>query len=169
MSLDQEPIILGKIGAVWGVRGWVKVKTYTRKPGDILFYDHWLLKRTDGWQEVALIGGHPQGDSVVVELEGFNDREFSQELNGVEVGIRQDQLSQHQSEFYWIELEEMEVVTLKGISLGRVTSLMETGANDVLVVTDQEGNERLIPWGESVVDSVDRHSGKIRVDWEADY
>jgi|TARA_B100002003_G_scaffold169725_1_gene157696 16S rRNA processing protein RimM len=165
----EEPIIVGKIGAPWGVQGWVRVKSYTRHPGDILNYPSWMVREPTGWQEISLICGHPQGECVVVEFEGYNNRERSKELNGLDVGITPDQLAKREGDFYWVELQGMAVITLKGETLGKVNHLLETGANDVLVVADDQGAERLIPWGKSVIDRVDRDRREIWVEWEPDY
>lgn len=106
----------------------------------------------------------------MVELEGYNDRERSKALSGCEVGVGFDQLNHQDGEaFYWIELEGMSVVTVRGEPLGEVTRLMETGANDVLVVGGEGKRERLIPWGRSVVVDVDREKRAIEVDWDPEY
>ncbi len=97
----------------------------------------------------------------------FNPRATG--LNGLDVGITPDQLAKREGDFYWVELQGMAVITLKGETLGKVNHLLETGANDVLVVADDQGAERLIPWGKSVIDRVDRDRREIWVEWEPDY
>ena len=166
--MPDAPIIVGRISGLFGVRGEVRVFDFSRCRGDILGYDPWLLKHEDGWREVSVREGRPHQDTVVVQLEGWQDREAARELIGTEIAIRPEQLAElHNGEYYWHQLEGLAVVNAAGNDLGIVERVMETGANDVLVV--QGKRERLIPYTPKTIVEVDLSTGKIQVDWEPDF
>lgn len=161
-------VILGRIAGVFGVKGWVKVFSHTEPREGILKYQDWLLKRGNGWQPVKVEDGTPHGKSVIAKLANVDDRETAAELLDVEIAVPREDLPQTgDGEFYWSDLEGLQVVHCDGRLLGKVAYLMATGANDVLVV-DGDG-ECLIPFvmGEVILD-VDLGKGRISVDWDWD-
>ena len=163
-----QPVILGRIVGLFGVRGWVKVYSYTEPREAVLDYNEWLLSRNGGWQRAVLAEGKRHGKAVIVRLEGVEDRDAAAELTGSDIGIDRDALPDPgEGHYYWADLEGLVVVHRDGTELGRVAYLMATGANDVLVVDGPD--ERLIPFvpGEVILD-VDLAAGVIRVDWEWD-
>ena len=166
--MPDAPIIVGRISGLFGVRGEVRVFDYSRHRGDILGYDPWLLRHDDGWREVFVLEGRPHKDTVVVQLEGCHDRESARELIDTEIAIRPEQLSKlDNGEYYWHQLEGMMVTNVAGDDLGIVKRIIETGANDVLVV--QGKREQLIPYTPDTIVQVDLSTGQIRVDWELDF
>ena len=163
-----QPVILGRIVGLFGVRGWVKVYSYTEPREALLDYKDWLLSRDGGWQPVALAQGKRHGKAVIARLEGIEDRDAAAELTGSDIGVDRDALPDPgEGHYYWADLEGLTVVHKDGTELGKVACLMATGANDVLVVDGPA--ERLIPFvqGEVILD-VDLAAGVIRVDWEWD-
>jgi 16S rRNA processing protein RimM len=176
--MDNSPVIVGEITGVFGVKGWVKVFSHTEPRANIVKYNPWLVKRGTDWHSVKLIEGRTQGKTIVAQLEGVNDREQALAMIGVKVAIDSSQLKKlGANEFYWRDLEGLEVVNLKGETLGRVSHLIETGANDVMVVNlpaakaqGQKIKEMMIPYlVDSVVKSVDLEANRITVDWDDDY
>jgi len=124
---------LGYISAVHGVKGFVKVHSWTRPMEAILDYRPWLLGEQKS--PVKIIDGRKQGKGLVALLPGFEDREQAITLVGQQIFVGRDQLpATAEGEYYWSDLEGLEVHTTNGDLLGRVDRLMETGANDVLVV-----------------------------------
>jgi 16S rRNA processing protein RimM len=112
--------------------------------------------------------GRSHQATVVAQLEGWQDREAARELIGTEIAIRPEQLAKLDSgEYYWHQLEGLSVVNAAGEELGIVARVMETGANDVLVV--RSNRERLIPYTPNTIVEVDLSAGKIQVDWELDF
>ncbi len=168
MGVTSQPIILGRISGLFGVRGWVKVYSYTEPREAVLNYDRWLLIRKDGWQEATVAEGQRHGKTVIVRIEGYDDRDQAAGLVGTEIGVPRDELPETGSDqYYWSDLEGLRVVHRDGSELGRVDYLLETGANDVMVVKGE--TERLIPFVmDKVVLGVDLANGEIRVDWEWD-
>ena len=108
---------------------------------------------------------------IVVQLEGCDDRDRAATLVKTQIAITRDQLPEPAAgEYYWQDLKGLQVVTLDEVNLGKVTNLMETGANDVLVVKAEDGRERLIPFiREDVVTHIDLETGTMTVDWDPEF
>jgi len=160
---------VGRISGVHGVKGWVKVFSYTQPRDNILNYRPWYLRRGDDWQPRDCAEGQRHGKGVIARLTDCEDRDQARALLATEIGVRRDQLpAAAPGEYYWYDLQGLAVVTLQGEPLGRVDHLLETGANDVLVLAGER--ERLIPFVlDRVVTHVDLDAGLIRVDWDKDF
>jgi 16S rRNA processing protein RimM len=160
-------VVLGRIVGVYGVRGWVKIFSETEPREGILAYSPWLVG--DSQTPKAVVEGRRHGKGVVARIAGCDDRDQAAALIDQEISITRDRLPPPRSdEFYWIDLEGLEVWTGDGYRLGVVDHLFATGANDVLVVSGER--ERLLPfvWGE-VIRSVDFEQGRIEVDWDPEF
>ena len=166
--MAPEPVVLGRISGLFGVRGWVKVFSYTEPREAVLDYDRWLLSGKNGWQEATVAEGQRHGKTVIVRINGYDDRDQAAGLIGTEIGVPRDELPETDSDhYYWSDLEGLCVVHRDGTELGKVDHLLETGANDVMVVKGE--TERLVPFVmDKVVLGVDLAKGEIRVDWEWD-
>ncbi|MCU7827751.1 MAG: ribosome maturation factor RimM [Candidatus Thiodiazotropha sp. (ex Myrtea sp. 'scaly one' KF741663)] len=167
---NNEMIIIGRISGLFGVRGWLKVFSHTSPREGILDYKTWYLKKAEGWQAHTLAAGQKQGKSVVAHFKGCNDRDQAAELVGIDIAVSREQLPKLKpGEYYWTDLEGLRVENMQGIDFGVVSHLLETGANDVLVVKGDD-RERLIPYtmGEAVQE-VDLSSGRMVVDWDPDF
>jgi 16S rRNA processing protein RimM len=159
---------MGRVAGLFGVKGWVKVHSYTRPRDAILDYDTWQLKFADGWREFEVVEGRMQGAGVIARLKGIEDRDAAAKLVGVDIAIERSQLpALKPGEVYWADLEGMKVINLDGVDLGTVSHLFETGANDVMVV--QGERERLLPYIASVIRDVDLANRIVRVDWDKDF
>ena len=162
-------VVVGKIVGVHGVRGWVKVFSYTQPKENIFSYAPWRLKVNGGWQAIKVVDYRKQGKGLVAQLDGVDDRDQAHTLIETEIAITRDQLpAAGKDEYYWADLVGLEVVTREAQSLGRVDHLISTGANDVLVVKGER--ERLIPFvqGQFVLE-VDLEGGRIQVDWDPEF
>lgn len=172
MAEASEFIPVGKISGVFGVRGSVKVFSYTDPRDNILSYKPLFLKRQGQWLEINISGGQLQGKAVVMSIKNVIDRDQALPLIGGELAIRREQLqAADEDEFYWADLIGLTVINTDDEVLGNVDHLLETGANDVLVVM-QEGSDAqyLIPFVmEKFVLNVDLAEQQIRVDWQSDY
>jgi len=158
-------IVLGRIAGLYGVRGWVRVVSETDPRENVVRYSPWLL---DGTAHVVA-EGRRHGKGLVVRLKGCEDRDQAAKLIGRNICVRRDQLPPARpDEFYWADLEGLEVQTLGGEVLGHVSHLFDTGANDVLVV--KSDRERLLPFvWDDIVKDVDFASGTITVDWDPEF
>lgn len=176
-SSDQEQWVpVGKISGLFGVKGWIKVYSNTQPRENILSYSPWFLQREGHWQEYELVSGQAHGKGVIAQLSGCQDRDMAAELIGTEIAIKRSQLpAAGPGEYYWSDLKGLTVVNLQSIELGKVISLMETGANDVLIVHAVEAKgkakrERLIPYVvEQIIQDVNLDTKTITVDWDADF
>jgi 16S rRNA processing protein RimM len=166
---EQKQITVGKVSGAFGVKGWIKVFSFTDPRENILKYSPWLLKKGSESKTVKLIGGKLQGKTVVAQLDGFVDRDRAEVLLGWDILISQDQLpATGAGEYYWSELIGLQVKNLQGVQLGVVDSLLETGANDVLII--QGDRERAIPFiqGRTVLE-IDLNQGSMIVDWDSEF
>ena len=161
-------MLLGRIVGLFGVRGWVKVFSYTEPREAILEYDCWFIKRDDAWQAAKVAEGRRHGKAVIARVDGISDRDAASGLIGCDIAIERDSMpSPADGSYYWSDLEGLKVVHRDGTELGRVAYLLETGANDVLVTEGER--ERLIPFvSKEVILDVDIAAGVITVDWEWD-
>lgn len=164
-----NPVVVGKIAALYGVRGWVKVFSHTDPRDNILRYQPWLVNISGAWQTLEHAEGRIHQQGIVARLDGYDDRDSASALLGCEIAVRPEQLAVlSRGEYYWSELIGLKVVTTEGVSLGVVEKLLETGSNDVLVV--QGERERLLPYlPGSVVIDVDKAAGVMRVDWDPEF
>ncbi len=186
----SEKVILGRITGVYGVKGWLKVFSYTEPMEAIVDYNPWYI-RAEGrqpdrqnqapWTRVQLKAGKRQAKTVVAKLEQCNDRDAAMAYIGTEIAIELEQLEslKEKNEYYWRDLIGLRVINQQNVELGVVKTLLETGANDVLVVTSEiesaqgstaEVRERLIPWTmHNAIIAVDMERKVIEVDWDPEF
>lgn len=166
---DSDYIVVGKISGVFGVKGWVKVRSYTEPTRNILSYSPWYLRNKTGWQVVDVKESRQHGGIPIAQLGEIRDRDQALLLRGTEIAISHAQLPKLSAdEYYWSELTGLAVRTVDNIDLGTVARVMATGSNDVLVVAGDR--ERLIPYiREQVIKTVDLVNHLIVVDWDPDF
>lgn len=166
----SEVVVLGRLADPYGIRGWVRLHAFGDDPlawAEMPVW--WLSGDGKGWQEKKLKSLRAHGDGVVVLFEGIADRNGAEALKGMLVGAPRESLpATDEDEYYWADLIGLNVVNVQDQPLGQVSKLLETGAHDVLVVQDGE-QERLLPFVDHVVKSVDLAAGCIRVDWGPDW
>ena len=160
--------MLGRISGVFGVRGWVKIYSYTDPREAVLDYETWFLGHDGDWRPANVAEGQRHGKTVVARLDGFDDRDQAAMLIGNEIAVTRDALPETEGgHYYWQDLEGLKVLRSDGSELGTVAYLLETGAHDVMVVKGEV--ERLIPFvNDKVIVDVDLANGVITVDWEWD-
>jgi len=159
---------MGRITAPYGVKGWVRVQPNTAAPRNLLAYKAWWVDGDGGWREIAVAEARLHGRAVIARIEGCEDRDAAAALRGRSVAVPRSELPGTQrGEYYWTDLIGLAVVNAAGQTLGRITGLLQTGANDVLVVAGER--ERLIPFIAEVIREVDLSAGAVRVEWGADY
>lgn len=166
---DTGRVVLGEIAGAHGVRGAVKVISWTRPRRNIFDYAVWHLDNGTDLQTMQVKNGREQGKGLVAELAEINDRDSALALRGSAITVERSALpATAEGEYYWADLQGLAVETTTGQPLGTVTGLIETGANDVLVVNGDR--ERLIPYvPEEFVQSVDLASGRMVVDWDPEF
>jgi len=165
---DSRLIVLGKLSAPFGVRGWSKVTSFTEPPEGILDYKDWSVVKNGSARTLKVLQGKPHGKFIVVQFDGINDRDEAAALTHAEIQVHRSQLPESSDGYYWADLIGLNAVTKDGVELGVVESLMETGANDVLVVKGDR--DRLIPWIENdVIVQVDLAGKILTVDWDPEF
>lgn len=153
----------------WGVKGWIKVYSYTDPRENIVEFPVWSLEREGERRSVQVEQGRRHGSQVVVKLTAVDDRDTAERLAGSEIMVERDELAPcDHGEYYWTDLEGLRVVTRAGVDLGEIDHLLATGSNDVMVVIGDR--ERLIPFiAEQVVQTVDLGEGIVVVDWDPEF
>jgi 16S rRNA processing protein RimM len=160
---------MGRVLGPFGVKGWVRVKTFTERPGALGEFGRWLVHSRDGWREVPVDAFEVHAKGPVAKLAGCDDREAAFALRGCDVAVTRGELGEpDEGTLYWVDLVGLEVVDESGSALGKVEGLFESGETSVLVVAG-DGRERMIPFVASYVKSVDRDARRITVDWKPDY
>ncbi len=162
-------VVLGRVSGLYGVRGWVRVHSYTRPPDNLLDYRELTLGAVADGRRLVLEEGRRHGKALIARFAGFDDRDAAAALVGQELSVDREALPETEGdEYYWADLTGLEVLNRDGVLLGRVEGLLGTGANDVLVVRGDR--ERLVPFvqGRYVLD-VDLAGGRMTVDWDPDF
>ncbi|MCB1683070.1 MAG: ribosome maturation factor RimM [Pseudomonadales bacterium] len=176
-AATRQMIVIGRVGAPYGVKGWVRVSTFTDPPENLLDYRPWWLNATshqdsppldpdEGWRKVDVVEARPHQQGFVAHLRGVDDRTAAERMQGVWIGVQADQLAETaEDEYYWRDLVGLTVFNSAGHRLGTVDRLFETGAQDVMVIKGDSG-ETLIPFHRNFVLEVDLAGNRLLVDWE---
>ncbi|MGI9289893.1 MAG: ribosome maturation factor RimM [Gammaproteobacteria bacterium] len=169
MGDSKSTMLLGRIAGAYGIKGWVKVSSYTEPAENIFKYSPWKLQRVDGADvtpSLEVVQGKQHGKGLIVQLNGVTDRDQAESLRGLGIHVDRESMPEPElDQYYWSDLEGLQVANVSGDELGRVDQLLDTGSADVMVV---KGSERiLIPFivGQTVI-SVDLAAGRILVDWD---
>ena len=169
-SNPNHYVVLGQVVGVFGIKGWVKIRSDTDPRDNILDYQPWYLRQGDAWVSQRVAANQQQSKGLIVQFGGITDRDVAAQFVGCDIAVPRDQLpAPAEGEYYWSDLIGLRVRNIAGEDLGTVTNLLETGANDVLVVRDGE-LEHLIPYvtGYYVL-KVAPAEGYIEVDWQRDF
>ncbi len=169
----KDKVLLGKVGAVYGIKGWLKIHSFTEQPEAIFDYSPWSIKLGEKEQSIEITDWRKHNNGLIAKFAKLDDRDDAQRVVGSEIFVDESLLPElPEGEFYWRDLIGMSVVTDKGYDLGQVSDVMETGANDVLVVKANRNDgfgkkERLIPYiYDQVIVSVSNENKQICVDWD---
>jgi 16S rRNA processing protein RimM len=178
----DDMLAVGRITGCYGVKGWVKIHSYTEPKENFLRFGQWMVRRRGGVESFELDDGRVQGKGLVVHIAGVDDRTLAEAYSGLEVVVPAGSLpALEEGDYYWSQLQGLQVWCRdrgdegrdrdkERILLGTVDYLIETGANDVLVVKPSadsiDDRERLIPYlPGDVVTGVDLDRAVIEVDW----
>lgn len=170
MSIPTRRILVGRIHGAFGVRGELKLESFTDPQTNLLRYQPLILRDAQGRErEIEGARGRAGGKGLIGTLPGVEDRDAAEALRGAELYVLRSALPPPKDgEFYWVDLEGMRVANLEGVEFGTIGSIFSNGANDVMSVRGDR--ERLIPFARpDYVKSLDFESGRIIVDWDADF
>jgi 16S rRNA processing protein RimM len=168
MSEDSSALIqLGIVGAPYGVRGWIKLRSHTEPPERLLDHRNLRIGRGGDWQSYRVEASGRSGGALTVKLAGVGDRDQAQALRGAQVCVPRSELPQRDDkDFYRADLIGCEVVNLDGTGLGVVRHFLETPAQVLMVVKGTE--EFWIPAVPQHLRRVDLQARRVVVDWNAD-
>lgn len=167
---SQKFVLLGRVLGAFGVRGELKIDSFTQPKSAILKYQPWIMRDAKSPQrELAHARGRDTAKGLVATFPGVTDRDAAEALRGTDIYAPRSALPPPKpGEYYWVDLEGLRVVNLEGADFGTVSHLFSTGANDVLVARGDR--ERMIPFLEpDFITSVNFDSGVVTVDWDADF
>jgi 16S rRNA processing protein RimM len=162
-------IIVGRFGSPYGIKGWIKVISFTDPTEKILDYSPWQINQEGKWQLINIVTGKLHGKNIIVSIADCTNPEQVRVYTNCEIAVERSQLPEPaEDEYYWVDLLGLTVINTQQEILGKVERLFETGANDVLVVTDAKtGKQRLIPYIKHVIIEVNLAAKRIIVNWES--
>ena len=169
---QEEWIVVGKFGQVHGIKGLIKVISFTEPRENILNYEPWFIKNKTSWQSIEINQALTHTKDILVGIKGYAEREDVAVLTNQEIAVPKSALPLLASdEYYWHELVGMRVIQRDQTELGMVVEIIATGSNDVLIVTSDHGTQRyLIPYlVDEVIIEVSRPKRCITVDWDLDF
>lgn len=169
LEQDTNKIIVGRVGATYGVKGWLKIHSFTEPRDNILDYIPWFIKKQGMWHLCEVIDASARTNNIVAQLKGCGDPDSAQLYVGADIAITRDHLPQlAENEYYWSDLEGLTVVNTDGIVLGKVEYLFATGSNDVMVINGEK--RHLVPFLlDQYVVEVDLQNRRIQVVWDPDF
>ena len=162
-----KKILVGKISNPHGIKGWVKVISFTDPIENILSYKKWTISDNETEKTYCLEDSRIQGNKIVIKLEGVNNRDDADLLKNLQIEINRSDLPElEENSYYWEDLVDFNVIDIKGNPVGKVDSLFRTGSNDVLVIIDETKERLLVPFiMEEVIKYVDLAKELISIDW----
>jgi len=165
----KRRVIVGKISGVYGVSGWLRISSYTRPNENILTYSPWLVGDKSNWDELVIMDSKINVKGPTVKLKGIDDRDKARAQVGKNIEVLREQMPDLEpGQYYWCDLIDLNVINLEGTCLGKVSSIQDTGANDVMIA---EGERRyLIPLiVDRYIKEVDFQVGQVVVDWDPEF
>lgn len=168
----ERRVILGHVGGAFGVAGWVKLKSYTDPPGNILRFPVWWLRRKgeSHWREVRLIEGCAVASGLRARLEGITTREAAAAWRGAEIGVWRNELpALGPGEVYWDDLPGLMAYSTTGERLGEVADIRASPAHPLLRIMTSDARELLVPLVRERIKSVDLAARRLVVDWQSEW
>ena len=164
---NDKNVFVGKVSSPHGIKGWVKVISYTDPLENILSYKEWFLPFEEGNKSFSIEDSRIQGKKIIAKLHGIEDRDSAEDLKNKEILVSRIDLPKlEENTFYWNDLLDLPVLDQKGKQIGKVDSLFETGSNDVLVIVNENKERFLVPFiMEEVIRKVDLVKEFISIDW----
>ena len=162
-----KKILVGKISNPHGIKGWVKVISFTDPIENILSYKKWTISDNQTEKTYCLEDSRIQGNKIVIKLEGVNNRDDADLLKNLQIEVNRSDLPKlDENSYYWEDLVDFNVIDINGMHVGKVDSLFRTGSNDVLVIINKTKQRLLVPFiMEEVIKYVDLDKELISIDW----
>lgn len=166
---NKSKVIVGRVGTAFGVKGWLKIHSFTEPSENILKYNPWMLKQRGIWQAIEVAETAEQGTQLVIRFKNCFDRDVAQLYTNAEIAVEREQLPKlADNEYYWTDLEGLKVTNKAGVILGTIEYILATGSNDVLVVKGDK--QYLIPFLlDQFVLNIDLANKNMLVDWDPEF
>ena len=164
---DDKKIYLGKITGVHGIKGWLKIQSFSSPPENILNYPSWIINNQGEEELYSIEQGRKQNNKIVVKLEKIDDRNTAESLINSKIQIQRSDLPKLSNEnYYWSDLVGLSVLNSEETVIGKIESLIETGANDVMVIITLKDERILIPFVmHEIIKEVNVELNYIKIDW----
>lgn len=165
--IEESLVVVGRLGAPYGVKGWQHVQSFTEPLDNLLSYQTLYVQQKDQWIAFKVEEGRRHGQGIVLKLHNIKDCDDAAIWTQCHIAVPRTELpTLAHDEFYWSDLENLTVVTTKGETLGQIQYLYENADIDVMVIKNQ-GVEQQIPFvlNDTVIE-VDLQNKKVIVDWE---
>ena len=164
---DDKKIYLGKITGVHGIKGWLKIQSFSSPPENILNYPSWIINNKGEEDFYSIEQGRKQNNKIVVKLEKIDDRNTAESLINSKIQILRSDLPKLSNEnYYWSDLVGLSVLNSEEKVIGKIESLIETGANDVMVIITLKDERILIPFVmHEIIKEVNVELNYIKIDW----
>lgn len=164
--MKQNKLIVGKFAAPFGVRGWIKLHSYTQPLDELSNHKLWYVQHQGVWKALKITDSKPHGEYLIAKIDGIDDRDEVRIYTNCLISLDRDALPKlPEGEYYWEDLIGLTVIDQSGKNLGTVTQMLATGSNDVMQV-ELDGKRRLFPYTSQAVIKVDLENKTIMVDWE---
>ena len=170
MPLQNAPVVIGRIGASHGIKGWLKINSYTRPRQNIFVYLPWLVNMDTKWRPLAVDDCQQRGERLLAKIAHIDDPGAARPYINRDLAVMRRQLPMPgEGQYYWHDLIGLPVINQDGIRLGHVNTITETGVHAVLVIESSAGGRVLIPLLMGIyVQDIDLDAGRIRVEWQVE-
>jgi len=161
---DNGRILIGKVSGCFGVKGWLKVFSYSNPRENITSYGTWIVNDV----VYKSVESKKNGKLIVAKLNGIDDKDLALTMIGQKIEIEKEQLHElDNDQYYWHDLVGLEVTNKQGVNFGTIKSLLETGAHDVVIINGDR--ERIVPYimHQTIID-VNLEKNSMLVDWHED-
>lgn len=167
-SVTPPLVLVAKLGRTHGVRGALKLHPFTEDPSSILDFKQWFMRlpRRE-WQPIRDFSLRPLGKGFLIHFKHLTNPEDAQRYVNAELAVPRTELPNSDEAPYWIDLIGVHVRNTNGVEFGQIQEIMETGANDVMVIKGKQ--EHLVPYLKQVIVSLDLPNKQMVVDWGADW
>ncbi len=169
MSTDSKRVIIGCLGAVHGVRGWLKIHSYTDPITNILEYPNWQIQHKNQWRPLDVEDSKINNNTILIKIRDINDRDIAKTYTNDLIAINREALPEPgENEYYWSDLIGLNVTNTAGIMLGKIVEMRDTGANDIIIIQGEK-RRHLVPYLNHVIQSIDLDKQQMIVDWDDDF
>ena len=164
---DDKKIYLGKISGVHGIKGWLKIHSFSSPPENILNYPKWIINNQGEEECYSVEQGRKQNNKIVVKLEKIDDRNTAESLINSKIQILRSDLPKLSNEnYYWSDLVGLSVLNSEETVIGKIESLIETTANDIMVINTSKNERVLVPFVmHEIIKEVNLELNYVKIDW----